>query len=100
MIEKPNGYHVLKLYDDICCHDNIISSAIETIPDVSNYSSIKFYVPIRSRNVNIPDCLLFNCAFIISDVTIYCFFSLYKTSRKTTFSLCRFCFRGFLDSQG
>ena len=38
------------------------------IADVSNYSSIKFHVHIRSTNGNIRDCLLFNYAFIISDV--------------------------------
>ena len=36
---------------------------------MSNYSPIKFYVRIRSRNGNILDCLSFNCAFSISDVT-------------------------------
>ena len=40
------------------------------ISDASNYSFIKFYVRIRSPNGNnIRDCLLFNYAFIISDVT-------------------------------
>ena len=61
------------------------------IPDVSNYSSIKFCVRILSRNGNILDCLLFSCAFGISDVTQSIVFSLYKTSKKTTFSVfCRF----------
>ena len=41
---------------------------------MSNYSSIKFYVRIRSRNGNIPDRLLFNCAFSISDVTQFTVF--------------------------
>ena len=39
------------------------------ISDVSNYSSIKFYLRIRSTDGNIRDCLLLICAFIISDVT-------------------------------
>ena len=30
---------------------------------------MKFYVRIKSTNGNIRDCLLFNSAFIISDVT-------------------------------
>ena len=38
------------------------------ISDVSNYPSIKFHVRISSTNGNIRDSLLFNCAFIISDV--------------------------------
>ena len=29
---------------------------------------VKFFVRIRSTNGNIRDCLLFDCAFIISDV--------------------------------
>ena len=36
---------------------------------MSNYSSIKFYLHIRSTDGNIRDCLLLICAFIISDVT-------------------------------
>ena len=39
------------------------------ISDVSNYSSIKFYVRTQSRNRNMLHCLLFNCEFSISDVT-------------------------------
>ena len=35
---------------------------------MSNYSSIKFYVHIRSIEGNIQDYLLLNCAFIVSDV--------------------------------
>ena len=36
---------------------------------MSNYSSIKFYLHIRSTDGNIRDCLLLICGFIISDVT-------------------------------
>ena len=39
------------------------------ISDVSNYSSIKFYLRIRSTDGNSRDCVLLICAFIISDVT-------------------------------
>ena len=52
------------------------------ISDVSNFSSIKFYVHIRPTNGNIPDCLFFYCEFIISVFT-QLFFSLCKTSETT-----------------
>ena len=39
------------------------------IPDVSDYSSVKFYIRIRSTDGNIRECLLLNCALIISNVT-------------------------------
>ena len=41
----------------------------QSYPRVSNYSSVKFYMRIRSTDGNIGDCLLLNCAFIISDDT-------------------------------
>ena len=45
---------------------------------------MKFYVRIRSTDGNIPDCLLLNGAFIISDVTQSV--SCEKPLKKTTFS--------------
>ena len=57
------------------------------ISDVSNYSSIKFYVRIRSTDGKYLTVYCRFCAFIISDVnTIYCF-SVCAKSLKTTFSV-------------
>ena len=54
--------------------------------------SLKFYVLIRSTDGYIRDCLLLNCAFIISDVRQSVVLQFVcKTSKKTTFSVfCRF----------
>ena len=69
------------LYFQIYCFCSEMVTMVTTkyhsrISDVPNYSSIKFYVRIRSTNGNIRNYLLFNCAFIISDVTqsivLYC----------------------------
>ena len=64
------------------------------ISDVSNYSTIKFYVRIRSTDENIQDCLLLN---VISDVTqsivlqfvkykIFCFSVVFSPSLKLNIS--------------
>ena len=55
---------------------------------MSNYSSIKLYLRIRSTDGNIRDCLLLTCAFIISDVTQSCS-SVCANPLKTTFSVFR-----------
>ena len=55
--------------------------------DVSNYTSIKCHVPIRYPDGNIPDCLLLNCAFIISDVTQSIVLQFVQNFYKTTFSV-------------
>ena len=55
------------------------------ISDVSNYSSIKFCLRIRSTDGNIRDCLLLICAFIISHVTHLLLFNLCKTSGNNIF---------------
>ena len=58
---------------------------VTVVSDVSDYSSVKFYIRIRSStDGNIRDCLL-NCAFLTSHNLL--FFSLCKTSKKTTFSV-------------
>ena len=55
---------------------------------MSNYTSIKFYVHIRSTDGNIRDCLLLNCAFIISDVTQSIVLQFVQNLQgKTTFSV-------------
>ena len=64
------------------------------ISDVSNYSTIKFYVRITSTDGNIQDCLLLN---VISDVTqsivlqfvkykIFCFSVVFSPSLKLNIS--------------
>ena len=52
---------------------------------MSNYSSIKFFVCIRSADGNIRDCLLLICAFIISDVTESIVLPFVQNLSKTTF---------------
>ena len=70
-----NGWHGNKKYHS-------------RISDVSNFSSIKFHVRISPTDGNITHWLLFNCAFIIADVTIiYCFSGLAKLLKRTTFSV-------------
>ena len=49
------------------------------ISDVSNYSTIKFYVRIRSADRNIQDCLLLN---VISDVTQSIVLQFVQTCKK------------------
>ena len=57
------------------------------ISDVSNFSSIKFYVHISPTDGNIRHWLLLNCAFIIADVTIiYCFSGFAKLLKNNIFS--------------
>ena len=60
------------------------------IPDLSNYSSIKFYVRIRSRNGNILDCfcLIVHFAFLTSHNLL--FLSLYKTYKNNILVFYRF----------
>ena len=45
------------------------------------------FVPIRSTDENIQDCLLLNCAFIISDVTQSIVSQFMQNFKKTTFSV-------------
>ena len=63
---------------------------------VSNYSSIKFHVRISSTDGNIRDCLLLNCAFIISDVTQSIVLQFCKTSENDIFSLVKLSKSQFL----
>ena len=57
------------------------------ISDLSNYSTVKFYVRIRSTDGNIQDCLLLN---VISDVT-QSLLQFVQTCEKQNFQLfCRF----------
>ena len=55
------------------------------ISDVSNCTSIKFLVRIRSTDGNIRDWLLLHLSFLTSHNRL--FISLCKTSKKTTFSV-------------
>ena len=64
---------------------------------MSNYSSIKIWVRIRSTNGDILDCLFFNCAVIICGVTKSMLFSFCKISKKTTFSFFQSFFLGKLS---
>ena len=63
----------------------VITKYRSRIPDVSNYSSIKFYVSIRSKNGNILNCLLFNHAIRISDVTQSIVFQFVQNLQKHHF---------------
>ena len=54
-------------------------------PDMSNHSSIKFYVRIRSTKGNILDCLAFNCVFIISDMTQFIILQFVKNIFRFSF---------------
>ena len=55
---------------------------------VSNFSALKFNIRIRSTDANVRDCLLLNCAFIISDVTHSIVLQfVQKPLKKTTFSV-------------
>ena len=64
---------LLSLFSDILFFSKMVTMVTtkyhSRIPDVSNYSSIKFYVRIRFASGNILDCYLSNYAFIICDVT-------------------------------
>ena len=52
---------------------------------VPHYSFVEIYVPIKSTNGNIRDCLLFSCAFIIYDVTLSVVLKFLQNISKTTF---------------
>ena len=45
------------------------------------------FVPIRCTDENIQDCLLLNCAFIISDITQSIVSQFMQNFKKTTFSV-------------
>ena len=55
------------------------------ITDVSNYSSIKFYVRSQSRRGNILHCLSFNCEFSILTSHNLFFLSFYKPPKQQRF---------------
>ena len=77
MLLLLNGYHGNKNYHSY-------------IPDVSNYSSIKFHVCISSTDGNIRDWLLLNCAFFISDVTQSTVLQFLQNSKKNIFGFLSF----------
>ena len=54
------------------------------ISDASNFSSVKFYIRIRSTDRNIGDCFMLTCAYLsfLKSHNLL-FFSLYKTYKKT-----------------
>ena len=67
------------------------------IPDVSNYSSIKCYVHIWSRNGNILDCYCLTVHLALLTSHNLLFFSLHKTGENNIFGFLSFFFLGKLS---